>query len=156
MGQLWNVFQGNGYHNQFSTTRCLGNRYSRRARFSGQTRKRFRASRVGHVDFMPEYAEAARKSAANISSSNNADLHVCSFTTPLDADSTLSMRTALIQSFSRRGFKPPTAHAANPVATSSYAGCKAFLLTFFATFASTTGPCVSAVGSGGASPMRFE
>jgi hypothetical protein len=33
-----------------------------------------------------------------------------------------------------------------------YAGCSSFFSPFF----STTGPCVSAVGGGGASPIRFE
>ena len=48
--------------------------------------------------------------------------------------------------------------------TINYAGCNTFLLLFFAAFFaaglaavfSTTGPCVSTVGRGGASPMRLE
>ena len=40
-------------------------------------------------------------------------------------------------------------------AIKAYAGCNCFLPPFLAAF-STTGPWVSAVGGGGASPMRFE
>ena len=36
--------------------------------------------------------------------------------------------------------------------TKRYAGCSFFFPPFF----STTGPCVSTVGGGGASPIRFE
>jgi len=47
-------------------------------------------------------------------------------------------------------------HISRPIVLAAYAGCSSLLLPFFSGPAMGTGPCVSAVGGGGASPIRFE
>jgi hypothetical protein len=47
-------------------------------------------------------------------------------------------------------------HFSRPILRVPYAGCSSLLPPFFSDPAMGTGPCVSAVGGGGASPIRFE